>query len=738
MTLELRFFKSRLALRFFGLFLVCTLVPILALTIVVYYWVSDKLSEQSLDRLKQSAKSFGLSIHEHLSQADYQLSALEPLVSNKNYLFSREIQERNKQLFTRIDYYADGRFARSWGDGDAPTLDAKIFAGVEFHPEHRVVLLNLDQGKDEPRIAVVRKVVENGRHVGMLLGILNPEYLSGQAQGSSLPPLTYFVLRDEHGGFLTTSRTEEIAISRDLRLWNSIDSRTRKDVPVVMNDRAYFVGSWSIFLKPRFNCPSWEVTLLEPRDYVLGPMRFFWITLLAVTALSIVAVTWASGRAIRKSLIPIDGLMEGARQVSLQNFEHRVAVTGKDEFHDLATVFNQMTSQLNGQFHALAARADLDRAVLSVLEMDAIVATGLEWVGKIFPVRSVAISILSDSDPREGKFFICRDENRGHPIASPFRMTEEENNTLTDHRDHLLTEDTGSIFSSLRDLHSSGFRSLVVFPIHIQDRLLGFLSVGGEDNLAGDVLHELRKFVDHLAVAFSNSHLVAELRDLNIGTLRALARTVDAKSSWTAGHSQRVTEMAVDVGMAMELSDEMVNNLQRAALLHDIGKIGIPVPILDKPAKLTDGEYDTIKSHPSVGARILDPIKVYAPIVPFVEQHHERYDGKGYPHGVRGGEISLGARILAVADAFDAMVSDRPYRKGLPWEEAVSIVRSEAGYQFDPEIVEVFDRLIPTWKRTIYRPEEKLDMVFTNSALMAVADSGRGRLVDRGQTDEQR
>jgi len=130
--------------------------------------------------------------------------------------------------------------------------------------------------------------------------------------------------------------------------------------------------------------------------------------------------------------------------------------------------------------------------------------------------------------------------------------------------------------------------------------------------------------------------------------------------------------------------------LHRAALLHDIGKVGIPLSILDKPGALDDEEYAMIKKHPSIGARILEPIGSYKDIVPMVLQHHERFDGKGYPSGLSGNEIDIGARILSVADVYDALKSDRPYRKGWALERVVDLITEEAGRQFDPVVVEAF------------------------------------------------
>ena len=193
---------------------------------------------------------------------------------------------------------------------------------------------------------------------------------------------------------------------------------------------------------------------------------------------------------------------------------------------------------------------------------------------------------------------------------------------------------------------------------------------------------------DQVAVALSNSRLLEQLNRLNWGTLKALARAVDAKSSWTAGHSERVTRLALKLADILIFDHAERENLHRAALLHDIGKMGIPAAILDKPGKLSEQEYETIKTHPQTGARILEPIEEYAAIIPMVLQHHERFDGKGYPAGLCGNSIHLGARILAAADVFDSMKSDRPYRDGMPLDRVMGNIQQESGRQFDPVVVE--------------------------------------------------
>jgi putative nucleotidyltransferase with HDIG domain len=181
-----------------------------------------------------------------------------------------------------------------------------------------------------------------------------------------------------------------------------------------------------------------------------------------------------------------------------------------------------------------------------------------------------------------------------------------------------------------------------------------------------------------------------KLDRLNWGTLTALARAIDAKSPWTAGHSERVTALALEIGRHLKLMQDELDLLHRAGLLHDIGKIATPPEILDKPGKLTDEERRIICQHPEKGARILEPVEDFAAVVPIAMQHHERFDGKGYPAGLAGEKITLGARILAVADVFDAVTSERPYRKGMPLERAIEIIKEGCGTQFDPKVVEAF------------------------------------------------
>jgi len=179
-----------------------------------------------------------------------------------------------------------------------------------------------------------------------------------------------------------------------------------------------------------------------------------------------------------------------------------------------------------------------------------------------------------------------------------------------------------------------------------------------------------------------------DLEDYSLGTLQALVSAVDAKDSYTASHSLSVTDYSVAIGRRMRLSSQELTDLERASLLHDVGKIGIPESVLLKPARLTAEEFEHVKQHSESGAQIIESIPFLRTLVPVVRHHHEHWNGGGYPAGLERESIPRLARILAVADAFDAMTSDRPYRPGMRLAAARQEMSRFRGIQFDPEVVD--------------------------------------------------
>ncbi len=234
-------------------------------------------------------------------------------------------------------------------------------------------------------------------------------------------------------------------------------------------------------------------------------------------------------------------------------------------------------------------------------------------------------------------------------------------------------------------------------PLLRGDSIVGVLYAGhklGPDPLVSSYDTQLLEAAGGYLNAFlDNAALLVEQQNLFLGTLQALTASIDAKDRYTCGHSERVAHLSARLARAMKLPEDQIERVRIAGLVHDVGKIGVPEAVLCKQGKLTDEEFAAIKLHPEIGHRILRDIEPLADVLPGVLHHHERFDGKGYPHGLSGLAIPLFARIIALADTFDAMSSNRSYRSALPREKVLAEINRCAGTQFDPAVVDAFRRL---------------------------------------------
>ena len=221
-------------------------------------------------------------------------------------------------------------------------------------------------------------------------------------------------------------------------------------------------------------------------------------------------------------------------------------------------------------------------------------------------------------------------------------------------------------------------------PTYLAEAPLGFLMaiVYVEVGIVGILL-----FFLPLLMARRSFELYTKMRKVYLDTIRALAAAIDAKDPYTKGHSERVAETSIALAQELNLSDRDIENIEYTALLHDIGKIGIADNILGKNSSLTDKEFDKIKEHTVMGAKIIEPVDFLKNSYKAIYHHHERYNGKGYPDGIKSEDIPILARIIAVADAYDAMGSDRPYRKKFRQDKIMKELTEQSGKQFDPEVV---------------------------------------------------
>jgi len=249
---------------------------------------------------------------------------------------------------------------------------------------------------------------------------------------------------------------------------------------------------------------------------------------------------------------------------------------------------------------------------------------------------------------------------------------------------------------------TGGGRSSICVPLKVKEKTIGVLSVS--DKKSGDPFDQsdldmLVTLASQISISLYNAQLYEDLEASYLSAVRALANSIDAKDAYTRGHSERVARYSMEIGRAMGLDQLEIKNLRIGALLHDIGKIGISEAIINKDSRLTDEEYQEIKTHPARGASIIEPAKFLREKVPLIKFHHERYDGKGYPDGLKGENIPLMARIVCAADSFDAMTSKRAYRDVMPLEEARKELLRCSGSQFDPRVVSAFLEVLADEKK---------------------------------------
>lgn len=214
--------------------------------------------------------------------------------------------------------------------------------------------------------------------------------------------------------------------------------------------------------------------------------------------------------------------------------------------------------------------------------------------------------------------------------------------------------------------------------------------------------------IEYYKLKIENDRLIFDLKELFSGTINAIIEALDAKDSFTLGKSRRVTFFALKMANYFNLKTEENGKLELAGLLHDIGMIGVPEDVLNKAGALSNAEFESIKMHVEHGVKILEDIKQLKDVIEIIKYHHERFDGSGYPYGLKGDEIPFNAKIISIADAYDSMVSNRSYREGLSHEEAMKRIEEQSGRQFDPVVIQGFKAIIVSAMKEIKEYESQI------------------------------
>ncbi|MBA3062321.1 MAG: HD domain-containing protein, partial [Atribacteria sp.] len=320
----------------------------------------------------------------------------------------------------------------------------------------------------------------------------------------------------------------------------------------------------------------------------------------------------------------------------------------------------------------------------------------LDFSVKISGANRGSVMLL---DEKKGVFSIRVAHNLSERIIREITFTKDENTVgwVVKNKRPLYIKD---LEKDKRFLKKEGIdyklNQLLIIPIIIEGKVKGVINLDNNTSFTDDTINLLKSFSEQAAVAINNARLYQKIQDSYFEIVKALAQAIEAKDPYTHGHSERVMKYSLMIAQKFSLSKEEKDLLRYAAILHDVGKIGVRGIILNNPNGLTTEEYGEVKRHSIIGENIISPIELLQPIRPLIRHHHEWCNGKGYPDGLSKEDIPLGARILAVADAYDAMKSDRPYRKALTEETAIQELKRGNGTQFDPKIVEIFLEILKT------------------------------------------
>lgn len=663
--------RTRVARRILTVFLLCAILPVATFALLAYHLTAARLQRDARDGLRQGSKTAGMIV----------MNRLQAIVSE---LGSSEAGSSYEATALELQ---DGRLEPQRGTiARVPALSSRQIAHLGTGSP---VVLTETVG-NTPRIFVILPNRSAPSGYPRRWGIITPEVILGA--NSTLNPApdgTELCLLTTDGRPLECPSLEAAAaLSAAGEVGDAAPTWQR-------GDSTFLVARWELFLGAEFGSPSWTVALSMPHSAVLVPLASFRRTFVLGVALAAVLVFVLSHIQLRKRMTPLAELEAGARRLGAGDFTTPMVVRSNDEFEMLAGSFNTMASDLRNQFMTLTALRSVDVAALETRSAIAIANAALRWAPGLLEGNRAAVAFASTAEPGVWTVLSAapddsdRREGRASLLPGELLHLEAALDVV-----HFAAGSPGHGYFGAE--HLSPDTPRLVFPLRQNGRIQAALAVARRDDspFPATIIARGRQLADQLAVGLSNAWLLGELDALSHGSMLALARTIDAASPWTAGHSERVTQGALEIGRRLGLDRLALDRLRRGGLLHDIGKIGVPAAILDKPKSLTAEERKVIESHPVIGAEIIKPIAAFRELRPLVLYHHELLDGSGYPDGLSGDAIPTLVRVLTVADIFDALVSDRPYRAGLTPVRALSILREGAGRKYDERAVQALEEAV--------------------------------------------
>ncbi len=362
-----------------------------------------------------------------------------------------------------------------------------------------------------------------------------------------------------------------------------------------------------------------------------------------------------------------------------------------------------LEKNLKKKIKELSALYEVGKSVTSSLHLDEVLKLITRKAAKIMDASSCSLRLLDGLQQELTLRCGYGLNNRSFKIKKSLKVGESiAGRVVKNGKPHVINDlQKEKHYKYLHLVKQKRLRSLITVPLVQKNRTLGVLSIYNRKpcKYTDEDVRLLSMFAGQAAIAIENARLYEQAEAGYLSTIRTLSNIIDAKDNHTYGHSERVMKYCINVAEDLGLSKSDKEILKYASLMHDIGKIGIDVGILRKPSKLSDEEWKIMIMHPVLGAGIVEQIGFLNDLAPLILRHHERYDGRGYPGRLKKEKIPLGARILSVVDAYESMVSNRPYRRALSIKKAKQELSKYAGTQFDPKIVKVFLKMLNKRKR---------------------------------------
>jgi putative nucleotidyltransferase with HDIG domain len=697
---------GRRLLLLFGL---CIVVPGAIFGYLSLRQVEEKFHQETMRRMRLQGREIVMSIHGGISSINTEVEFLAGILGDGTTSTLRRSSDwswlfHDRPLLGATRFRHGSRPEALFGNPGPPPPQTDA-ARSHLASGHGLLYLQQNAG-GSPRFFLAHAIRGKAPERELLVCEVNPDHLWGRVRDAA-PPVTEVAVLSPDGTPLFQTQPLPVAVRR------RVEEEQRKgpagNFEWGQGSETLLVDLETVFLKPAFLADDWIVVVSQPRSEAFAAAKRFTQALFLSISLVVLMAGLFAHVQIRRSVAPLAVLKEGTRRISGGDFDSRVEIGSGDEFEDLARSFNAMADHLGQEFRNQAEMGRIVQAILGETEKRKIVEAVLENVNAVVPCDCAGLSLLDPGDLKNEAITYIREDASIVPLVTGQAILSLSTDEICRMKsaDKSVIVGKGAEFGNfLSGWTGTRPAAFLLSPLVSRGELVGVFLLGYRNptDPTPESLIRLRQVADQTAIALSRARLIEELAQNDLGTLTALARTVDTNSPWTAGHSERVTDLAMDLGRELGLPPDEIDLLHRGGLLHDIGKVGVPPSILDKAGKLTEEEYAVIKKHPSKGAEILEPIPNLQNVIPIVFQHHERFDGKGYPNGLSGEAISLHARILAVADVVDALVSDRPYRPGWSREKVLGYTRENAGQQFDPGVVEAFFRIEA--RRSVDAPAE--------------------------------